>query len=215
MTEQRGRPVLVHVLDPYIPGKEASPPFLTKAWRSHVTRKVISPVRFWFAKRKVKRLITGWTPAAFAEEAQTLYADMNVAFAKGDKETLSDVVTDSLLAKLMTEMKQTQKLGRVQWKSHGVASPTKMVHMVVGKAQLERNGTEFSVAQATVRINMKQSVAIFDQRGRIVGGDPNVVKDIVEHVVLERWLDRPDVPHVWKIAARLGVAPTPSPPSTS
>lgn len=91
-----------------------------------------------------------------------------------------------------------KKLGTIEWKSLGQEIRPRLVH--VAKAQAEMPDGTQNLVQATVKVQVKQSLAIY-QDGRLVGGDPEKVVAPVEYIVLERWLDQPN--DYWKIKGKI------------
>ncbi|KAJ3054601.1 hypothetical protein HK097_001329 [Rhizophlyctis rosea] len=88
----------------------------------------------------------------------------------------------------------------MSWQSHGRASPPQTVNLTAAKIMMDKT-TDHEIVQVTVRVNLKQSVAIY-KGGKLIGGNPNEPQDIEEFIVLEKWPTR-DVYEDWKIAARL------------
>ncbi|RKO85483.1 hypothetical protein BDK51DRAFT_50750 [Blyttiomyces helicus] len=111
-----------------------------------------------------------------------------------------------MMAKLNPDLKAATKLGKFVWKSHGSIQTPRAVHAVHVKTQIDHGGPEHLVAQVTVKISLRQSMAIF-QGTKVIGGDPNKIIDVVEYIVLERWLTKEG--QDWKIAGKLSLPPLP------
>ncbi|OMH81084.1 hypothetical protein AX774_g5467, partial [Zancudomyces culisetae] len=59
-----------------------------------------------FAIGSIKRQIKNWSPNQFLIDGERMYDEMNVAFAKGDRETLQVLCQPVLLSKLKSDMKK-------------------------------------------------------------------------------------------------------------
>ncbi|KAJ3280749.1 39S ribosomal protein L45, mitochondrial [Borealophlyctis nickersoniae] len=147
-----------------------------------------------------KKAIKGWKYNMFAKEAEQKYILMNEAFAAGDKDLLKMVVTDPMFASMNAQLKNMTRKGQFVWQSHGSAEPPRSLNLTYAKALMEHN-VEHKVVQITVRVNVKQSAAIY-QGSKLVGGNPDDIKSIAEYIVLEKWLTR-DVEDDWKIAGKI------------
>ena len=80
----------------------------------------------------------------------------------------------------------------------GEEARPQLVHIARAQAELPE-GTQ-SLVQATVKVQVKQSLAIY-QGDKLVGGDPNKIVSPVEFIVLEKWLDQPA--DTWKIKGKI------------
>lgn len=146
----------------------------------------------------VKWSLKGWRPRAFALEAQQMYIGMNQAIFSNQKNKLRDYCTDGMIAKISTETKMIKSLGSVKWTNKGEESRPRLIHLARAKAELPE-GTQ-NLVQATVKVQVKQSLAIY-QGNKLVGGDPNKVEAPIEFIVLEKWIDQPN--DIWKIKGKI------------
>ena len=94
-------------------------------------------------------------------------------------------------------------LGNVRWSNFGEESRPKVVHLARAQAELP-DGTQ-NLVQATVKVQVKQSLAIY-QGQKLIGGNPENIIAPVEYIVLEKWIDQPE--DTWKIKGK--VTPTAS-----
>jgi predicted lipid-binding transport protein (Tim44 family) len=67
-------------------------------------------------------------------------------------------------------------------------------------AKMQTGDGELAVVQATVKVNIKQSLAVY-KGGAIVSGDAEKATDVTEFIVLEKRLSDRD--GEWKIAGRI------------
>ncbi|TPX66023.1 hypothetical protein SpCBS45565_g04766 [Spizellomyces sp. 'palustris'] len=200
----RGRPVDLNIADPFIPyPSEKRPSLLSKEGKEYAKQRVRALAVSFISAWRVRTHIKGWKPKPFAYEAQELYTAMNHAFAKGDKDELRSFVTDSMLANLNADMKAASRLGRYEWKSHGQFEHPTTVHIAAVKVQFEKGGPQYHMAQVTVKVSLKQSVALYNKNNVLVGGNPKDIKNVTEYIVIERWLDNPDLDEDWRIAGKI------------
>eukprot|EP00842_Homolaphlyctis_polyrhiza_P001752 jgi/Hompol1/2578/HPOL_006083-RA len=167
----------------------------------------LSSILYLDSVYQVRTAIKGWKPKAFGLEAERKYIEMNKAFAKCDRSELAMHVTDGMMAKLSPEMKSMQKLGDCVWESHGSVSRPKVVHLATAKVSMDTG--EQRLTQITVRVEVKQSMAIY-RDGKLIGGNPDDRKDVVEYIVLEKWLDGRWADIDWKIAGKVNPSPSQS-----
>ncbi|KAI8923516.1 hypothetical protein BC831DRAFT_514174 [Entophlyctis helioformis] len=204
----RGRLVDSIILDRWVPPEKLPFPY-NKANAAVVWERIKKFIFATWSVYQVRTTVKGWKPGPFGLETQRMYIEMNKAFAKGDKNELSKYVSDGMLAKLNPEIKSMQRLGEYVWEAHGAATRPHVVHLATAKVALE-NG-EQRLSQVTVRLDVKQSMAIY-KNGKLIGGNPNEHKTIVEYVVMEKWLDGRWAETNWKIAGKI---PAPSQQASS
>ncbi|KAJ3091957.1 39S ribosomal protein L45, mitochondrial [Quaeritorhiza haematococci] len=188
---------------PWVPAK-TSPPITTKEGRKYLwvrTKKFL--ISLYSISQVKKYTPSGWKPIPFAQDAEEQYIKMNEAFAKGDKERLKTVVTEAMLAKMNPELKALQKAGSYQWQYHGSVERPRVVNTVMAKLQYEPGSPEHKLAQITVRLKTKQSVALY-QGSKLVGGDPNAIQEVEEYIVMQRILTKEGEP--WLIAGKISLA---------
>ncbi|KAJ3043293.1 39S ribosomal protein L45, mitochondrial [Rhizophlyctis rosea] len=148
---------------------------------------------------QIRKAIKGWKAAKFAPLAEEKYIEFNQAYARADREMLRELVTDGMYATLGRELKHLSGVN-MDWQSHGRVKPPATVNITSAKVMMDKD-TEHKIAQVTVRVNLKQTVAVYKD-GKLIGGDPKNPQDIEEYIVMEKWLTR-DPFEEWKIAARL------------
>jgi hypothetical protein len=90
-------------------------------------------------------------------------------------------------------------LGKIEWICHGEEKRPALVHVAQAQAQMPEGVQK--IVQATVKVQLRQSLVIRDRKGNIVGGDLEKIMSPVEYIVLERWLDNPS--DTWKIKGKL------------
>lgn len=115
----------------------------------------------------VMRADRTFAPAQFLGSARSAYAMILEAFWKGDVGTLTDLVSDEVLASFRAAIEQRKQDGvRLDNQLHGIDRATLVdAHM---------NGT---MAEITIRFDARIISVTRDAEGRIVAGDP---QDAVE-----------------------------------
>jgi hypothetical protein len=73
--------------------------------------------------------------------------------------------------------------------------------MRFAKAQMDQNGPEQNICQITVKFHTRQSIGFYNKAKRLVGGDPEVPKEVQEHLVFERNVSDPNTK--WRIAGKI------------
>ncbi|KAI9229027.1 MAG: Tim44-like domain-containing protein [Piptocephalis tieghemiana] len=123
----------------------------------------------------------GFSPSKFRYEAKEIYEAMNTSFAEKDLVTLRYVCADAQYSKLKNEIKRRPKGGRLSWSMQGEIIPPRIVAAYIGNL-----AQDLTLFQIVVRLKTKQSVALYDEHNRLMGGDPNKAQEIEEYVVFEK-----------------------------
>ncbi|CAO3650045.1 unnamed protein product [Cunninghamella blakesleeana] len=148
---------------------------------------------------KYKSQYEKWNSGKFLTIAEETYKDMNDAFARGDREILEEVCLDAMYSNLKNQLKQRNNV-RWEWKYHGeVEIPRIVCVRCVGTSGVSKTG--FSVGQVTVRMHTKQSMAVFDKKNRLIGGDPNKVHQVLEYVVFQKTISDPE--DIWRVYGKI------------
>lgn len=132
------------------------------------------------AVRKIKNYLESWSKDEFAEEAVDIYIRAHEALQERDSETLHKLVTE----KAYPEMWKTVKLRSIRWKFIENLEAPKVVRVRTA-AQITKDNF---YAQVTVRIYSKQTLAVYDQFGRLILGSETIEIPVVDHVVYENHL---------------------------
>ncbi|KAJ3184361.1 39S ribosomal protein L45, mitochondrial [Gaertneriomyces sp. JEL0708] len=200
----RGRPLHLNIIDPKIPlPSSVRPAAWTKEGKAYWKERATAFVRSLLAVYQLRKAPGGFKTKDFKEEAQQLYIEMNKAFARCDRLALSELVTDTFLGQLNTSLKGLSRHTQV-WKPYP-SPPPKVVTIVSAKVQTDATGEGLRIVQATVRIPMRQSLALYDSKGKLVAGSEEEIKELVEYVVFEKWLDEGPMsggPN-WKVAGKV------------
>ncbi|KAI8912323.1 hypothetical protein DFJ77DRAFT_511869 [Powellomyces hirtus] len=199
----RGRPVDLNILEPSLPVPfDKRPWFYTQEGRKYWKKRLIVTIRSTFCAFQVRKAFPDFG-LSFARNVQGIYIEMNEAFARGDRKALEELVTDTMLTKLNPDLKAASNLGRYEWKAHGELSRPRILTIAAAKVQMEKGGEEHKLVQITVEVNVKQSVALYDRKNALIGGNPNDIKNITEYIVVQRSIGKEGDERGWQIAGKI------------
>uniref|UniRef100_A0A914E6B1 Large ribosomal subunit protein mL45 n=1 Tax=Acrobeloides nanus TaxID=290746 RepID=A0A914E6B1_9BILA len=157
---------------------------------------------WWLKKRmginriKKKEGFQNFTLKDFAEQANQIYESSHIALMHREKEKLLTLITESCFSQMWPEVIN----GTVVWKLLGFNAPSEVVNVYVAEMPPEsKSGNE--IAQITVKICSKQSLAIYDRFGHLILGDPNEPKDVEEYIVFENHISSSE--GVWRMHGKL------------
>lgn len=129
-----------------------------------------------------------FSPSQFLDGAKQAYSMILEAFAAGDQETLSNLLTPETLAVYEDAIKDREKSGYTQVTDLGRLKKTS-----IDSAEL--NG---STAQISILYESDLTSALLDAEGTVVQGDPDVLSSIAEIWTFERNLKLSDP--TWRLA---------------
>ncbi|XP_076584269.1 large ribosomal subunit protein mL45 [Chaetodon auriga] len=172
------------VFDPYIPPEgDARVSSLSKEGLKQRAEQIRQSAASQLAIRKIKEHDSQFSTKDFAEQAQEIYTEAHNSLAFFNKEKLHSLVTE----RCYPEMTRGNRYRTIRWRFVESLEPPKVVHArcpdMVSKGNL--------YGQVTVRIHSKQTLAIYDRFGRLMLGNEEQPKDVLEYVVMERHLINP------------------------
>ncbi|CAG8719705.1 9141_t:CDS:2, partial [Acaulospora morrowiae] len=143
-------------------------------------------------------------------EALEMYTEMNKQYSLGNLKALRNLVSDPIKKifffhydlqrgvkkKLKFELKNHREYdGKIYWQIHGDAKKPKYECIRYNK------GEDFSVVQSILKLHTKQSLAIFNRNGKLIGGNPLKVYDVIEYVAFQRRMidKKKGISEGWKI----------------
>ncbi|XP_064644511.1 large ribosomal subunit protein mL45-like isoform X2 [Lineus longissimus] len=132
--------------------------------------------------RKIRQFEEDFDTKEFAQTALELYTEAHQLLqdVKKNEMRLHDLVTE----KAYPDMTHTLTKRTFRWRFIESIEPPHVVHIRCTEMLAKTN----LYAQVTVRMHTKQALAIYDQFGRLMYGDENIAKDILEYVVFEKHL---------------------------
>ncbi|KAL4612820.1 39S ribosomal protein L45, mitochondrial [Arapaima gigas] len=119
----------------------------------------------------------------FPSRAMEIFVEAHNSLAQFNKEKLHKLVTE----RCYPDMVRGNRYKTIHWKFVESLESPRVVHArcpdMVSKGNL--------YGQVTLRIHYKQIVAVYDRFGRLMLGDENEPRDVLEYVVFERHLKNP------------------------
>ncbi|KAM4611908.1 large ribosomal subunit protein mL45 [Polymixia lowei] len=172
------------IFDPYIPPEgDARLSTLSKEGLKQRTEQVRQSAASQLAIRKIKEHDPHFTTKEFPEQAQEIFIEAHNALTQFNKEKLHSLVTE----RCYPEMTRGNRYKTIRWRFIESLEPPKVVHArcpdMVSKGNL--------YGQVTLRMHSRQTLAVYDRFGRLMLGNEEVQKDVLEYLVLERHLVNP------------------------
>lgn len=188
------------VLDPYKPTEgnqsESDDPESTGWSLKGTLRKTAEKAKSktFRATRKVRTYDDNFDASTFAlYDATEVYKNAHKALAGKDEKRLHQLATE----KAFPEMIHNTKNKSIYWE---FIKSLEAPHVVqVRCEEVLAKGNLF--AQVTVRFHTQQILAVYDRFGRLIHGNPNVAKDVLEYVVFEKHLA--DTYGKWRLHAKI------------
>ena len=106
----------------------------------------------------------------FTQNAKDAFSIIVEAFAEGDKETLSDLLSPSVYKAFASAIDVREKAGeRVETEIHAVL-----------KADVVEAGVKGNIAQITFRIFAEETMVTYDADGEIIAGHPDHITEMAD-----------------------------------
>ncbi|XP_015665936.1 39S ribosomal protein L45, mitochondrial [Protobothrops mucrosquamatus] len=169
------------IFDPYIPPEgDARMSMLSKEGLLQRTEKLRQTAKSYTAIRKIRESDRDFRIKTFAEKAQEIFIEAHNNLANLNEEKLHSLVTEHCYP----EMVQGNECKTIRWSFLESLEPPRVVHVRCPTMLNE----DLLYGQVTVRIHIRQILAIYDQFGRLMYGSEQIPKDVLEYVVFERHL---------------------------
>ncbi|KAG9307025.1 hypothetical protein G9A89_003076 [Geosiphon pyriformis] len=180
------------IIDAYAPPTKMPSPFTRLFyWILHQRHK-----NFWkncfnvglikWSERKALKFERGepWNVGHFKSKAIDMYKEMNSLFAAGNLKPLHRICHDQMIYTMKSQLK-SRTPGKYAWQFHGMVDRPKCVNIrAVQIAMLPDHWLQ----QITLRIHSRQSLAVYNDSGKLIGGGPMRIYRVLEHVVFQRCL---------------------------
>ena len=124
----------------------------------------------------IARADADFSPARFIDGAKTAYSMILEAFASGDRETLSDLLTDDVYAIYDAAISEREKQSLTQITDLGR----------LRTCQIQSSRLEDGIAYIRVLYEAEIASALRDAEGELVDGDPDMLASISEYWTYER-----------------------------
>ncbi|BFZ22631.1 hypothetical protein BsWGS_25670 [Bradybaena similaris] len=183
------------IIDPFKPqegdGKQS---FLSTAKLSETVSRVIKGTKSMKHLRKLKKY-EDFVESDFAAEAQNIVTEAQ--FLLRDVYKNQDRLHELVTEKAFPEMVHGLESKTMHWQLVEVVEPARVVQVRTENMITKDN----MFAQVTVRLHTKQILAIYDRFGRLMYGDPQLPKSVVEYVIMEKWIS--DTNGRWRIHGKI------------
>ncbi|KAI9341639.1 hypothetical protein BDR26DRAFT_1006974 [Obelidium mucronatum] len=203
----RGSPVMLNILDPWLPGPVS---LFSEAGRANLWQRVRRGLKHGATLYQLKKRRVALPQ--FKADAAAAYCAVNDAVARADKAALDSAASASFAAMLNPELKRIKRVGLGAWAAHGPVR-VNIVNMVTAQAQGDPSKGDKAglFCQITTKIASTQSYALYSHDKKLIGGDPEKRMDVVEYVVFERKLDADDGRlGIWKVAGKIATTKDPA-----
>ncbi|KAG8140072.1 putative 39S ribosomal protein [Naja naja] len=169
------------IFDPYIPAEgDARMSMLSKEGLLQRTEKLRQTAKSYTAIRKIRESDPDFRIKTFGGKAQEIFIEAHNNLTNFNEEKLHTLVTEHCYP----EMVQGNECKTIRWSFLESLEPPKVVHVRCPTLLNE----DLLFGQVTVRIHIRQILAIYDQFGRLMYGSEQIPKDVLEYVVFERHL---------------------------
>eukprot|EP00088_Acartia_fossae_P023113 TRINITY_DN24182_c0_g1_i1.p1 TRINITY_DN24182_c0_g1~~TRINITY_DN24182_c0_g1_i1.p1 ORF type:complete len:368 (+),score=30.70 TRINITY_DN24182_c0_g1_i1:36-1139(+) len=197
-TRYREKPMYISstgaLIDEYVPPEgDGKASLMSTSGAKQMTDVVKGKGKTMMSIRKIRSYHDEFDPRDWVDEAEEIYIDAHNALADLDEDKLHTLVTE----KCFPEMMYMAKRKTIRWKYIKSLEPPRVVH--ARHAEIVSKDNIFG--QITVRFHSQQSLAIYDRFGRLIHGNENVVKDVLEYCVFEKHLS--NVYGVWRLHSKI------------
>lgn len=172
------------IFDPYVPPEgDARMSSLSKEGLTQRTERLRKNVASQLAIRKIKEFDANFKTKDFPEKAKDIFIEAHLCLNNSDHDRLHTLVTEHCFPDMVWELKYKT----VRWSFVESLEPAQVVH--VRSSGLVNQSNMYG--QVTVRLHTRQTLAIYDRFGRLMYGQEDVPRDVLEYVVFERHLMNP------------------------
>lgn len=158
-----------------------------------------------YSLSKLKKKMKQWNLKEFKMDALDVYMETCEALACGDINTLRRHTTPPIFSDMKKQLRQRQYGGwkRIEWtlKKKPDLYEMELVQARVIAADPKDDRSAF--VQLTVKIPSTQTFAAYDDKGKLVAGNPDEQISVVDHWVFEVPLASDTLK--WRVAGRLSI----------
>jgi len=182
------------VIDPYVPPEgDGKASLISTSGAKQVTDAVKGKGKTMSSMRKIRSYHDDFDPREWVTEAEEIYIAAHNALAAMDEDEMHRLVTE----KCFPEMIHMARRKTIRWKYLKTLEPPRVIH--ARHAEIVSKDNMFG--QLTVRFHSQQSLAIYDRFGRLIHGNENVAKDVLEYCVFEKHLS--NVYGAWRLHTKI------------
>lgn len=182
------------LIDEYVPPEgDGKASIISTAGAKQVTDAVKGKGKTMASMRKIRSYHDEFDPREWVSEAEEIYIGAHTALADMDEDKLHSLVTE----KCFPEMMYMANRKTIRWKYIKSLEPPRVVHARHAEILTKEN----MFGQLTVRFHSQQTLAIYDRFGRLIHGNENVAKDVLEYCVFEKHLS--NLYGVWRLHTKI------------
>ncbi|XP_048221346.1 39S ribosomal protein L45, mitochondrial isoform X1 [Perognathus longimembris pacificus] len=172
------------IFDAYVPPEgDARISSLAKEGLKQKTERFKKNVASQLSIRKVKEYDANFKTKDFPDKAKDIFIEAHLCLNNSDHDRLHTLVTEHCF----TDMVWDLKYKTVRWSFVESLEPAQVVQVRCSSLLKQSN----MYGQVTVRMHTRQTLAIYDRFGRLMYGQEDVPKDVLEYVVFEKHLTNP------------------------
>ncbi|KAB5594662.1 Tim44 domain containing protein [Ceratobasidium theobromae] len=125
------------------------------------------------------------TTAPFTSRALSAYTKMNACMAQKDLKSLAQVCSEEQFDRARRHIRGRAKDQNVVWKVDEHNQSVEVLSFRAADVWSTHKPEDFC-AQALVRFDSRQSVAVYQHSGKLLSGDPKKMTRVREYIVMER-----------------------------
>nr|XP_035157275.1 39S ribosomal protein L45, mitochondrial isoform X2 [Callithrix jacchus] len=172
------------IFDAYVPPEgDARISFLSREGLKQKTERMKKTMASQVAIRKIKEHDASFKIKDFPEKAKDIFIEAHLCLNNSDHDRLHTLVTEHCFPDMTWDI----KCKTVRWSFVESLEPSHVVQVRCSSMVNESN----MYGQVTVRMHTRQTLAIYDRFGRLMYGQEDVPKDVLEYVVFEKQLVNP------------------------
>ncbi|KAG3269138.1 mitochondrial ribosomal protein L45 [Ictidomys tridecemlineatus] len=133
--------------------------------------------------RKIKEFDANFKTKDFPEKAKDIFIEAHLCLNNSDHDRLHTLVTEHCFPNMVWDIKYKT----VRWSFVESLEPAQVVQVRCSSMVNQSN----MYGQVTVRMHTRQTLAIYDRFGRLMYGQEDVPKDVLEYIVFEKHLLNP------------------------
>lgn len=189
------------IFDAYVPPEgDARVSSLSKEGLTQRAERLKKNVASKLSIQKIKEHEATFKVKDFPEKAMDIFTEAHLCLNTSDHDRLHTLATENCFPDMVWDLRYKT----VRWSFVESLEPPQVVQ--VRTSHLLHQGNMFG--QVTVRMHTRQTLAIYDRFGRLMYGQEDVPKDVLEYVVFEKHLTNPY--GTWRMHGK--IIPTWAPP---
>ncbi|XP_017514821.1 large ribosomal subunit protein mL45 isoform X2 [Manis javanica] len=173
-----------NIFDTYIPPEgDARVSSLSKEGLAQKTERLKKNVASQLSIRKIREYDANFKIRDFPEKAKDIFIEAHLCLNNSDHDRLHTLVTENCFPDMVWDIKYKT----VRWSFIESLEPSQVAQ--VRCSSLLSQGNIYG--QVTIRMHTRQTLAIYDRFGRLMYGQEDVPRDVLEYIVFEKHLTNP------------------------